>query len=204
MAASVVDSLVVTLGLESKSFAQGIKGSTDQLSSFTRRLTGMFLAVRGIEDVVDYFKDLHHTLAEVGFESRNLGVMGTEMKRLGEVSELFGGQVGDAAESIQSLQASVFNLRYRGQISDSLIMLQRFGIAYLTATGHARNFRDVAFDAAKVIERQAQITGMDKGERYQMALSFGFTGGIASAVAQGTEGFTKAYQEATKDQKPLA
>jgi hypothetical protein len=104
---------------------------------------------------------------------------------------------------MQGLQASVFNLRFKGQISDSLVMLQRFGVAYLTATGHMRNFRDVAFDAARAIERQAQIAGLDKGERYQMALSFGFTGGIASAVAQGTQGFAKAYQDATADQKPL-
>ncbi|MBM6453122.1 hypothetical protein, partial [Lacticaseibacillus paracasei] len=101
-----------------------------------------FIAVRGLEDVVGYFKDLHHQLAEVGFQSRNLGVAGTEIKKLGEVSELFGGQVQDATDSIQGLQNAVFNLRYKGQVSESLMMLQRFGVAYLTASGHARNFKD--------------------------------------------------------------
>jgi hypothetical protein len=203
VAGNVIDSLVVTLGLESKGFAEGIKGSTEQLAGFTRRLAGLFLAVRGFEDVVGYFKDLHHTLAEIGFTSRNLGVAGTELKRLGEVSELFGGQMQDAADSVQSLQAGVFNLKYRGQLSDSLLMLQRFGVAYLDAAGHARKFRDIAADAAKVIDRQ-RARGADQGELTQLAQSMGFTGGIASAVAQGSAGFEKAFSQATKDQKPLS
>ena len=203
MAANVIDSLVVTLGLNSKGFSEGIKGSSEQLAGFTRRLTGMFVAVRGIEDVVGYFKDLHHQLAEIGFTSRNLGVAGTELKKLGEVSELFGGQMQDAVDSVEGLQSAVFNLRYRGQLSDSLMMLQRFGVAYLTATGHAREFKDIAFDAAKAIERQAKVTGMTPGERYQMALSFGFTGGIASAVAQGGKGLEDALSKAKIDQRAL-
>lgn len=203
MAGSVIDSLVVTLGLDSKGFAQGIKGSTDELASFTKRVAGMFFAVRGLEDVVGYFKDLHQQLAEVGFESRNLGVAGTELKRLGEVSQLFGGQVQDAADSIQSLQANVFNLRYRGQLSDSLIMLQRFGVAYLTASGHARNFRDIALDAAKAIDRQAKAAGLNQGERFQLAQSMGFTGGVASAVAQGGKGLEDALRNAQTDQRAL-
>ena len=203
MADSVIDSLVVTLGLDSKGFAEGVKGSTEQLASFTRKLAGMFIAVKGIEDVVGYFKDLHAQLAEIGFTSKNLGVAGTELKKLGEVSELFGGQMSDATASVENLEASVFSLRYRGQMSESLVMLQRFGIAYLDAAGHARNFRDVAKDAAAAIERQAKVAGLNQGERYQMALSMGFTGGVASAVAQGGKGLEEALGRAQIDQRAL-
>jgi len=203
VAGSVIDSLVVTLGLDSKEFSKGVKGSAEELAGFTRRLAGMFLAVRGIEDVVGYFKDLHAQLAEVGFQSRNLGLTGQEIKRLGEVSQLFGGQVQDAADSIEGLQNAVFNLRYRGQVADSIAMLQRFGVAYLNAAGHARNFKDIALDAARAIERQAKIAGLNQGERYQMALSFGFTGGVASAVAQGGKGLEEALRKAQVDQRAL-
>lgn len=203
MASNVIDALVVTLGLDSKGFAQGIRGSTAELASFTRKMAGMFIAVRGIEDVVGYFKDLHAQLAEIGFTSKNLGVAGTELKKLGEVSELFGGQMQDAADSVNQLQSSVFNLRYKGQMSESLLMMQRFGVAYLTAAGHARNFRSVALDASKAIDKQAKATGMDKGERYQMALSMGFTGGVASAVAQGGKGLEDALKKAQVDQRAL-
>jgi hypothetical protein len=201
--ASVIDSLVVTLGLDSKGFAEGVKGSTEQLAGFTRKLVGMFIAVRGLEDVVGYFKDLHAQLAEIGFTSKNLGVAGTELKKLGEVAELFGGQMGDAAQSVMGLQASVFNLRFKGQVSEQLMMLQRFGVAYLDAAGHARNFRDIARDAAAAIERQAKVAGLNKGERFQLAQSMGFTGGIASAVAQGGKGLEDALRKAEVDQKAL-
>jgi hypothetical protein len=203
VASSVIDSLVVTLGLDSKAFASGVRGSASELANFTRRLAGMFIAIRGLEDAVDYFKDLHHQLAEIGFTSKNLGVMGTELKRLGEVSELFGGQMDDAMQSVEGLQSAIFGLKYRGEMSESLMMLQRFGVAYLTATGHMRNFRDIAMDAAHAIERQAKTAGLDKGERYQMALSFGFTGGIASAVAQGGKGLEDALSKAQVDQRAL-
>lgn len=203
MAGNVIDSLVVTLGLDSKGFSKGVKGSAEELAGFTRRLAGMFLAVRGLEDVVGYFKDLHQQLAEVGFQARNLGLTGQEIKRLGEVSQLFGGQVQDATDSIEGLQNAVFNLRYRGQVADSIAMLQRFGVAYLTASGHARNFRDIALDAAKAIERQARAAGLTQGERYQLALSFGFTGGVASAVAQGGKGLEDALRAAQVDQRAL-
>lgn len=202
MAGNVIDSLVVTLGLNSKGFADGIKGSSEQLAGFTRRLAGMFVAVRGIEDVVGYFKDLHHTLALVGFTSRNLGVTGTELKKLGEVSELFGGQMHDAADSVEGLQSAIFNLKYHGQVADSLAMLQRFGIAYLNAAGHARDFRDIARDAAKVIDRQ-RAQGADQGELTQLAQSFGFPGGIAAAVAQGSAGLEDALRKAQLDQRSL-
>jgi hypothetical protein len=203
MAGSVIDSLVVTLGLDSKGFAEGVKGSTEQLAGFTRKLVGMFVAVKGIEDVVGYFKDLHAQLAEIGFTSKNLGVAGTELKKLGEVSELFGGQMTDAADSVQGLQASIFNLRYKGQISENLVMLQRFGVAYLDASGHARKFRDVAIDASKAIDREAKLHGLDAGGRTQLAQSMGFTGGLASAVAQGGKGLEKALAEAQVDQRAL-
>lgn len=201
--ASVIDSLVVTLGLDAKAFSTGIKGSASELATFTRRITGMFIAVRGLEDVVGYFKDLHKTLAQVGFESRNLGVAGTELKRFGEVSELFGGQMQDAAESVEGLQASIFGLKYKGQMSEQLIMLQRFGVAYLNAAGHMRSFRDIARDAAAAIDRQARVAGLDQGERYQLALSMGFTGGIASAVSQGGKGLEEALRTAQTDQRAL-
>jgi hypothetical protein len=203
VAGSVIDSLVVTLGLDSKGFAEGIKGSSEQLAGFTRRLAGMFIAVRGLEDVVGYFKDLHAQLAEIGFTSKNLGVAGTELKKLGEVSELFGGQMQDAADSVQSLQSGIFNLRYKGQVSESLQMLQRFGVAYLTASGHAREFRDIAKDAAAAIDKQAKTAGLNQGERYQLALSMGFSGGIASAVSQGGKGLEAALGKAQVDQKAL-
>ena len=202
MASSTVDALVVTLGLDASGFSKGIKGSAEELAGFTRRLAGMFFAIRGIEDVVDYFKDLHRQLADIGFEARNLGIAGTSLSRLGEVAQLFGGQMQDAAQTVEGLQGALFGLKYQGQMSESLMMLQRFGIAYMTASGHMRQTIDIARDAAAVLGRVLPGAA-NQGERYQVALSMGFTGGIASAVSQGVAGFDAAFKKATGDQKSL-
>ena len=204
MSGTLIDSLVISLGLDSKGFADGIENSTKSLAGFATRIAGMFVAFKGVEGIVDYFKDLHTQLAEIGFASRNLGVAGTELSRLGEVAQLFGGQMSDAQNSVQGLQAAVFNLRFRGQLSDQLLMLQRFGIAYLDAQGHARDVVDIARDASKVIDQQALVNGLNEGERQQLALALlPQGGGLASAAAQGSAGFDAALAAAAKDQKPL-
>lgn len=198
-----IDSLVVLLGLNAKGFSAGMKGATNELTSFTRRLATMFVAVRGLEDVVDYFKDLHRTLTDVGYSERNLGVLGTQLRQFSEVSELFGGRAEDAAASIQGLQSALFQLRFMGQMSEPLMMMQRFGVAYMTASGQMLNFRAIALNAARVIGDQARTQGLDPGQRYQLALSMGFQGGIASAVAQGGKGLEQALKESKTDQKAL-
>lgn len=203
MTEQVIDSLVVTLGLNSKMFQEGLKTSTVDLQSFATKTLGLIGLGVGIDKIVGYFKELHHQLAEVGYESRNLGVSGTEISKWGEVAQLAGGRASDAAANIEGFQSSIFNLRFNGQMSDNLAMLQRFGVAYLTASGHMRNFRDFAMDAAHAIDRQAQAGNLGAGERMQLAQHFGFSGGIAAAVANGGKNLEKALQQATKDQKPL-
>lgn len=200
---NVIDSLVVTLGLNAKGFSMGIDGAGKSLANFTTRVASLFVAFRGIEGIVDYFKDLHSRLADVGFAARRLGESSAELSRWGEVSRLVGGDAHDAMDSIEGFQSAIFNLQYHGQMSDQLAMLQRFGIAYLDAAGHARNFRDIARDAAKVIDRQANLTGADQGQRQQLAQSFGFTGGIATAVARGGESLEAALKKAANDQRNI-
>lgn len=203
MSEQVIDSLVVTLGLNSKMFQEGLKGSAVDLEAFAGKVVGLIGIGIGIDKIVGYFERLHRQLAEVGFESRRLGVSATEISKWGEVAVLAGGQASDAASNIESFQAAVFGLRFRGQITESLAMLQRFGVAYLNASGHMRSFRDIALDAARAIENQARASGLDQGERLQLAMSMGFTGGVANAVSQGGAGLEKALKEAAVDQKTL-
>ena len=198
-----IDSLYVRLGLKTEGFTQGLSLSTKELTGFATKVMGLIGIGVGIDKIVGYFKNLHETLADIGYQSRNLGIAGTEISKLGEISQLFGGHVDDAKSSIEGLQNAIFNLKFNGQMSSGLAMMQRFGVAYMTAQGHMRDPEAIARDAAVSIERQARLSGLDKGERFQLAQSFGFSGGMASAIAQGVQGFDKAWKEANKDQKSL-
>jgi hypothetical protein len=84
----------------------------------------------------------------------------------------------------ERLQAAVFNLQHRGEISDELAMMQRFGVPYLTQAGHLRELRAIVDDATRAIGRQQSMT-ID--ERRQLALAFGFVGELARAIAGGPE-----------------
>lgn len=204
MADTVVDSLVVTLGLNSKGFNDGIKGATESLTGFALKVAGLALGFKGIEAGIQYFENLHRKLADLYFTGRNLGVFGTELSRLGELAKLFGGNMEDAAGSVNTMQSAVFNLRFKGQMSESLMMLQRFGVAYLTAQGHMRDPEAIARDAAVAIERQAKTSGLNSGERFQMAQSLGLQGGLASAAAAGPAEFDKELARARRDQSGLS
>jgi hypothetical protein len=204
MAGTLVDSLVVTLGLDSKGFSDGIVKATGSLTSFVTKLAALSIGFDALDTGIQYFKELHRRMADLEFTARNFGVLGTELSKLGEFAQLFGGKMSDAQDSVEGLQAAVFNLRFKGQMSESLQMLQRFGVHFLDAQNHARDTVDVARDAAAAIDRQAQLGALNAGERYQMALSMGLTGGLASAAAQGAAGFEEAWRKAQEDQKGLS
>lgn len=199
MSSSVIDALVVTLGLDSKGFSDGIQGATASLTGFATKVAGLALGFKGLEAGIQYFESLHKKLSDLYFTGRNLGVFGTELSRLGELAKLFGGNMEDAAGSVNTLQSAVFNLRFKGQMSESLSMLQRFGVGYLTQQGHMRDPEQIARDAAVAIERQAQAAGLNSGERFQLAQSFGLQGGLASAAAAGPAEFDKELARARAD-----
>jgi hypothetical protein len=200
---TVIDALVVTLGLESSAFKSGIEGATASLTGFATKVAGLALGFKGLEAGIQYFENLHQKLSDLYFTGRNLGILGTELSRLGELAKLFGGNMTDAASSVNNLQSAVFNLRFKGQMSESLLMLQRFGVQYLTAQGHMRDPEQIARDAAVAIERQAQAAGLNSGERFQLAQSFGLQGGLASAAAAGPAEFDQELARARKDQAGL-
>lgn len=203
MAESVIDALVVTLGLKADGFKQGIETANSALTGFAMKISALALGFKGLESGIQYFENLHRKLSDLYFTGRNLGVMGTELSRLGELAQLFGGKMEDAAGSVNNLQSAVFNLRFKGQMSESLLMLQRFGISYLTAQGQARDQEAIARDAAVAIERQARISGLDSGQRFQLAMSFGLQGGLASAAAAGPRDFDAQLARAQRDQAGL-
>lgn len=203
MTDNVIDALVVTLGLNSKGFNDGIQGATESLTGFATKVAGLAIGFKGLEAGIQYFEKLHAQLSDLYFTGRNLGVFGTELSRLGELAQLFGGNMEDAAGSVNTLQSAVFNLRFKGQMSESLQMLQRFGVSYLTAQGHMRDPEAIARDAAVAIERQAQAAGLNSGERFQLAQSFGLQGGLASAAAAGPTEFDAQLARSRRDQSGL-
>lgn len=196
----VVDSLVVTLGLNADSFEAGTAKAGEGLASLTKKLSAFFFVVRGIEDVVNHFKNLSEQMFHLSVDSKNLSMAATELSKWREVAMLAGGDAEDATSSIQGLQGAIFGLRFQGQMSESLMMLQRMGVSYLTLGGHMKGVRDIAMDLATALARHPEL---NQAEREQYALHSGFQGGMANAVARGPQELAKYLETAQKDQKSL-
>lgn len=203
---SVIDALVVTLGLESKGFNDGIAKAMGSLTSFAGKVAGLAIGFEGLEAGIKYFTQLHEKMADLEFTANNLGVLGTSLKKLGEMAQLFGGSFDDAKSSVEGLQGAIFNLRFKGQMSESLAMMQRFGVRYTDDQGHTLGEVNIARNVAAAIDRQAQRTpgGMEVGQRRQMALSMGQTGGLANAAAAGVARFDEVWKQARKDNAGLS
>jgi len=204
MAEQTIDSLVVTLGLNASEFQKGITQAGEGLLSFTAKVAGMFFAVRGIEDVIGHFKELSQQLFHLGIDARNLGVAGTSLSQWGEVARLAGGHAEDAMDSIQGLNNAIFNLKYNGELASSLQMLQRFNIPYLRRGPNG----EMEPEDYKAIMRMAaaraqQLEPNNSGLRYEVVRGMGFTGGLASAIAEGGKKLEEYLATAAKDQKPL-
>lgn len=199
----VIDRLVIELGLDDAALANGIRKAITLVGGLSATFATLSIGITSLEDVISYFERLHDKLAQIGFASKNLGIVGKEISVLGEVSQLAGGQLEDAQASVQGLQAALFNLRFRGDFSDQLKMMRRFGVDFINEqTNQLLDPVQVMRNAAAAMDRLRK-QGVDQGSIYQATLSMGFTGGIANAIAQGGKDFEKNLKEALKDQKPL-
>ncbi|HEY1891995.1 MAG TPA: hypothetical protein VGG63_16445 [Steroidobacteraceae bacterium] len=224
---SEIDSLTVGVGLTQEDFQagvskilkslEGLQGETAAAgTSMTESLgsvgssvvglglkfAGLFIAVKGIEDVVGYFKNLSSELSNLSYASEYLGQSVPQLARFGEVAKLAGGQAQDAISGIEGLQQSIFGLEFQGQISQNLLMLQRLGVAYLDTAGHMRNIKDIAMESAAAL--QQMLPGKaNEPTRVQWAAQIFGAGGIANAVGAGLTDLRTYYAKATSEQKAV-
>lgn len=195
MAATVIDQLVVTLGLNSAEFkkgaatakqglsdvAAGVNVAGESVMGLATKLGGLAALAIGIGDLFGYFKHLTESVLPLKMMADNLGMSAKQLLIWGETAKYMGGQTGDAISSINNLQQALFNLRFKGQMSEQLVMLQRLGVQFMDSGGKMRDFKDIAMDTSKALQR----AGFDEATRYQYAISAGFTGGIATDIAKG-------------------
>lgn len=222
-----IDSLTVGVGLTKDDFDAGmqkIMQSLQGLSSETAatgesmtsslasvgssvlglglKFAGLFLAVRGIEDVVGYFKNLSSELTTLSYSSEYLGQTVPQLVRFGEVAKLAGGNTQDAITAVQGLQSAIFGLEFQGQISQNLLQLQRLGVGYLTAAGQMRPLKDIAMETAAALQRQLPGKA-NEAMRVQWAAQIFGTGGLANAVGGGLAELRSFYAKATAETKNI-
>lgn len=224
-----IDSLTLDIGLSSEEFQSGVNkilgsmermGSTatetgegmaasfaslgSSVASLVWRFTSLFLAFKSVEGLVDYFINLQHELRDLGYAAEYLGTSGAELRRFGEVAELSGGKAQDAISAVQGLNAAIFGLEYQGQVSQSLVMLNRMGVKYTDEHGNPLPTKDTLFNAAKRLHERFPDDKTQTSRRVWWAQQM-FPGapGISNAVGGPLKEFEDNYKKATASNKDI-
>jgi hypothetical protein len=164
MAVTIIDSLMVTLGLDpnpfkkaaleaerqQKSLKESSKKSsneiTDAFMSVGRSAATMLLGFEGIKGAISYFSNLNVANANLGRFSANLGQSAHEVNTWDSAVELMGGSAKESEADLMGLSSSLTALRATGDVSPMVLLLQRMGVAVYDAQGKTRKLTDIFKD----------------------------------------------------------
>lgn len=166
--ATVIDALVVTLGLDARGFKGGVRRTqadlsagtkkwvdenkkagnqiTDTLAEVARQATVLFLGFETFKGALNYFAGLNAATANLGRFSANLGQSAREVNTWNSAIELAGGSAQDSQKDLQLLSNSLTALRATGDVSPLLMLFQRMGVAIYDAQGRTRKLTDLYKD----------------------------------------------------------
>lgn len=203
--ATVIDSLIVTLGLDNKDFQKGMKDTEKGLSD-TRKNTdrvGKQIAASG-KDAAEFFgqmqrsaikffavltagkgminftRDVVTTGANLSRLSKNLNISANTMHRWGKASELNGGSMEGFLGTLQNLGSQVTEIFMKG---DSAITpyLRQLGVSITDAAGKAKPLTNILSDIADATEKAFP----DRQQRYAYLKQMGFDEGTINLIAKG-------------------
>lgn len=190
--ATVIDSLVVELGLDPKKFNQGQREAvaefkrtqeevtkrgklvesdgkrvTDVFGALKRQavgLLGAFFAGRGIQETVKYITTLD---ANVGRLAKTLPLSTEELARFRKVAELTGGDANAITGSIAGLTDQLQRFLTFGEASHALPLLNQLGIDPYS-NGQVKNMTQL------ILELSSALEGRNKVEARSILQQLGF------------------------------
>jgi len=185
--ATIIDALVVTLGLDSSNYQKGQKdvgdglnklkesaGSTAKemeargkqaasyVSAIKTELIGLFAVVTAGKGLSSFISDSVTGTAALGRFAANLGMSARELDGWGTAAEAFGGTAEGVRASMQHIAGGIQQFALTGE-SDLIPIFRSMGIAVSDSSGKVRDYREIMLDVADKL----------KGMSAQEALSFG-------------------------------
>jgi transposase-like protein len=211
--ATVIDSLIVQLGLDPKQFqagankvtetsnktkkqlaadAKAIEDSGKQAAQFFGRMKaealGFFAVVLGSVGLAEFTKQTIDMNANISRLSRNLGISTEALSRWeGAVREV-GGAAGDADSSLQSITSLVEQLKFTGT-ADS----QKIGILTRLGIGPA----DLKDSNALLLKLAGQFQKMNPADAQYLGQGLGLSPAMINLLEQGPERVRRYLGEAT-------
>lgn len=185
MAATIIDSLLVTLGLDPKAYVKGrqeveredkrakdaVKKNSnelaDALTGLAKSAGALFLGFESAKGAFEWLVGLNVNAANLGRFSKNLGQSTHEVNAWDNAVELAGGTAKDAEADLMGLSSSITALRATGEVSPLVLLLQRMNVSLFDAQGKTRKLTDIYKDLGD------KLRGYNRADAFNLARQAG-------------------------------
>jgi len=203
--ATVIDSLIVTLGLDPSAYKKGAKDAqqdtakinevergrakvsaesskavADGYNRARNELLSLAAAALGANGIKSFFAGMVTGQATLGRLAVNLGMSARELDSWGAAAEQVGGSAAGIQASFQHIQAGFEAFRL-GEQSPVVTAFRALGIAVADGSGKVRPMKDLMLDLAGVLQR------MPAQDQIRVAGMLGLDDGTLNLLRQGRE-----------------
>lgn len=216
--ATVIDTLSVAIGLDPKGAKKGAAeaqkafketesvvtksaaGMAGAISGVIKEFVGLFLVIRSVQDAVHFFAELNGTIAQLGYDSKNIGESATELRTWQQVAQNFGGTAEGITASMAGIQKTLQDLRYNGVVNDQFKGFQRLGVSIADAKGDMRDYKDILEDTADALRN----AGVTRPQGASLLQGLGLDQGSINAVLDAQTKGNKVIEDMYKREKASA
>lgn len=185
--ATIIDSLLVTLGLDTTAYDKKRKQTEQQQGKDKERIksgandiagalktvgmeaAGLLLGFEGLKGAVMWFAGLNVANADLGRFARNTGLSARETQTWSNAIELAGGSAKDAQGDLRTLSASITALKATGDVSQLMLLFQRMGVSIYDAQGKTRNLMSIFMDLGD------KLKNYNRADAFNLAKSAGIS-----------------------------
>lgn len=204
--ATVIDRLVIELGLDPKGFSKGqkqaaqglldtekkAKSAVNAISQLRTQVLGLFAAFTAGRGLKEFIEDTTRVNAETGRLSKTLGTNTETLSAWRGIATLVGGTAAGMTGSIQNLVSQFQQFALTGE-SSVIPYFRALGVNIAGADGKMRATGSILLDLAE------KFQGMDPARAAAFGKAMGFDEGTINLLIQGRA----AVQAMLEDQKRL-
>lgn len=158
--ATVIDSFMITLGLDPTDFNKGIDEADKKTESFASKLTKKGTAAAAaffsFGAIIAQVKSLAAEADAVGKVADRIGASAPDLYAWGNAAELSGGSVRGLFNSVEGLNKQLARIAVTGK-SRILPFFEQLGVAVVDDSGKVRNVFDVLRDLAGAVEGMSKL-----------------------------------------------
>lgn len=183
MPATIIDALVVTLGLDGGPYKRAArdaareqaklkesvkKGSNevgDALKDVGRQVATLVLGFEGVKGALSFFAELNVGQANLGRFSKNLGESAREVNTWDSAIELAGGSAKNAEADLMGLSNSLTALKATGDVSPLILLFQRMGVSLTDSQHKTRKLTDLYKDLGDKLKQYNRADAFNLGRQ---------------------------------------